>query len=155
MLQQRETVNAVNASLQNEADYFTRHGHRLCFYILYTIVTFIPFAWLNRTENEAQRRWLNVYELLLTTGVLVPFLIEAIYMRKRGSTHRNIRRAIRSFYIAPILTFAAILLCPFIYFLYLVIGSKPGLFQKENLAWSLTIFFALLIDMSAVVLMLY
>ena len=91
----------------------------------------------------------------MTTGVLVPFLIEAIFMRKRGSTHRNIRRAIRSFYIAPIIGISVIILGPFIYFLYLVIGSKPGLFQKENLAWSLTIFFALLIDMSALILMLY
>lgn len=36
----------------DQIEFFERHGYRFCFYLIYNIVSFVPFAWLKYTGSE-------------------------------------------------------------------------------------------------------
>ena len=133
----------------DESEFFTEHGKRFCFYLIYNIAAFVPIVWLKFTETEAQHQWQIIFELLLATGNILPFLIEGCYMRKAVRTYRDQRRTVRSFYLAPVLGFLMTLLVPHLYFWYVLIGPNPGLFAKANAAWSVTVIIAFTIDVAA------
>lgn len=57
------------------------------------------------------------------TGVIVPFFIEAVYMHKRIKTYEDRRRAIRSFYLAPVIGLILTIGIPVVFFFVLVIGD--------------------------------
>ena len=136
-----------------ENEFYTKHGHRFCFYLLYNIASFVPFAWIKYTENEAQHQWDILYEMLLATGVFLPFFIEGCFMRKKLTTYQDRTRTIRSFYLAPVFGLLTTLLLPVVYFMYLAFGLKPGLFSSDNTAWILTVFFGFIIEVTVLVLM--
>ena len=106
----------------DEVEFFTLHGNRLCFYILYNIVAFIPFVYLKYTTTEGQEYWNTIYEMLIFTGTLLPFVIEGCYMRKTIKTFTDQRRTIRSFYLAPVMGLISTFLVPHLYFWYVLIG---------------------------------
>jgi len=56
--------------------------------------------------------------MLLVSGIIVPFIIEGIYMNKKLKTYQNRRRTIRSFYLAPVVGLILSFCAPFVYFLY-------------------------------------
>ena len=137
----------------DQADFYEKHGHRFCFYLLYNIVSFIPIAWMKYTEVEAQRQWNIIYMLLLMTGVFTPFIIEGSFMRKAITTYNNQRRTIRSFYMAPVFGLCSMFLGPIIYWFYAC--SQYDMFTVDNTKWVLTAFFGFLIEFSSLCYMAY
>ena len=114
-----------------QSEFFTTHGKRFCFFLIWNIVSFVPIAWLKWTDNDAQRYWVIIFELQLVTGVLLPLIIEGCFMRKGVQTYRDTNRSIRSFYLAPVFGLLLTFLVPHLYFWYVVIGPSPGLFASD------------------------
>ena len=101
----------------DEAEFYTLHGYRFCFYLVYNVASFIPIVYMKYTDTESQHRWNLTYELLLCTAVFVPFVIEGLYMRKNCTTYRSTKGTIRSFFLAPIIGLTLTLTVPFVYLL--------------------------------------
>ena len=135
-------------------EFFMQHGYRFCFYLFYNVVSFVPvFTWLADIEDESQHQWAIMYMILLGSGVFLPFMIEGIYMRKKGKTYLSQENSIRSFYLAPGLGLTFSTLIPLVYIIYLLCGPELTMFSKDNLKFILTVAGAFVIEMNAMILM--